>query len=114
MADLRWPLERQMLASEAQRRDVVEKISVTEAEAHVHYEANKKEFTTPSEVTLRGIYIEVLALACRCEHRDVARADVEVYRQPHLLRLRPERVPVRVGERREAENPRSAGNTTPR
>ena len=33
MADLRRSLERQMLASEAQRRDVVDKISVTEAEA---------------------------------------------------------------------------------
>jgi parvulin-like peptidyl-prolyl isomerase len=59
MADLRRSLERQMLASEAQRRDVVEKISVTEAEAHAYYEANKKTFTTPSEVTLREIFIEV-------------------------------------------------------
>ena len=32
MADLRRALERQMLASEAQRRDVVDKISVTEAD----------------------------------------------------------------------------------
>jgi parvulin-like peptidyl-prolyl isomerase len=59
MTDLRRALERQMLASEAQRRDVVDKISVTEAEARTYYEAHKEEFTTPSEVTLREILIEV-------------------------------------------------------
>jgi peptidyl-prolyl cis-trans isomerase SurA len=59
MTDLRRALERQMLASEAQRRDVVDKISVTEAEARAHYEAHKEDFTTPSEVTLREILIEV-------------------------------------------------------
>ncbi|MBI4888104.1 MAG: peptidyl-prolyl cis-trans isomerase [Acidobacteria bacterium] len=59
MADLRRALERQMLATEAQRRDVVDKISVTEAEARAYYESHKQEFTTPSEVTLREIMIEV-------------------------------------------------------
>lgn len=59
MTDLRRALERQMLASEAQRRDVVDKISVTEAEAHAYYDAHKEEFTTPSEVTLREILVEV-------------------------------------------------------
>jgi parvulin-like peptidyl-prolyl isomerase len=48
-----------MLASEAQRRDVADKISVTEAEARAYYEAHKGEFTTPSEVTLREVLIEV-------------------------------------------------------
>jgi len=59
MTDLRRALERQMLASEAQRRDVVDKVSVTEAEARTYYEARKEEFTTPSEITLREILIEV-------------------------------------------------------
>ena len=59
MPDLRRALERQMLASEAQRRDVVDKISITEAEAHTYYDAHKEEFTTPSEITLREILIEV-------------------------------------------------------
>jgi parvulin-like peptidyl-prolyl isomerase len=59
MADLRRSLERQMLASEAQRRDVIDKINVTEAEAQAYYEAHKEEFTTPSEITLREIFIEV-------------------------------------------------------
>jgi parvulin-like peptidyl-prolyl isomerase len=59
MPDLRAALERQMLASEAQRRDVVDKISVTEAEASAYYEAHKQEFTTPSEITLREILVDV-------------------------------------------------------
>jgi parvulin-like peptidyl-prolyl isomerase len=59
LADLRRSVERQMLASEAQRRDVVEKISVTEAEARAYYEANRQTFTTPSALTLREIFIEV-------------------------------------------------------
>ena len=59
MADLRRALERQMLASEAQRRDVMDKISVTEAEARTYYDAHKQDFTTPSEVTIREILIDV-------------------------------------------------------
>jgi peptidyl-prolyl cis-trans isomerase SurA len=59
MDDLKRALERQMLASEAQRRDVLDKISVTEAEGRTYYEAHKQEFTTPSEVTLREILIDV-------------------------------------------------------
>ena len=59
MADLRRALERQMLSSEAQRRDVVDKISVTEAEARAYYEAHQDEFTTQPEITLREILIEV-------------------------------------------------------
>jgi len=59
MTDLRRALERQMLASEAQRRDVMDKISVTEAEARTYYDAHKQDFTTPSEVTIREILIDV-------------------------------------------------------
>ena len=59
MTDLRRALERQMLASEAQRRDVVDKISVTEAEARAYYDVHGAEFKTPSDVTLREILIEV-------------------------------------------------------
>jgi peptidyl-prolyl cis-trans isomerase SurA len=61
LADLRQSLERQMLVSEVQRRDVVDKIAVTESEARAHYEAHRDEFTTPSEITLREILIEVPA-----------------------------------------------------
>ena len=59
MTDLRAALERQMLASEAQRRDVVDKISVTEAEARAFYESHTQDFTTPSEITLREILVDV-------------------------------------------------------
>jgi peptidyl-prolyl cis-trans isomerase SurA len=59
MADLRRSIERQMLASEALRRDVTDKISVTEAEARAHYAAHSAEFTTPSEIALREIFINV-------------------------------------------------------
>jgi len=59
MDDLKRGLERQMLASEAQRRDVMDKISVTEAEGRAYYDTHKQEFTTPSEVTLREILIDV-------------------------------------------------------
>jgi len=48
-----------MLSSEAQRRDVMDKISVTEAEGRAYYDTHKQEFTTPSEVTLREILIDV-------------------------------------------------------
>lgn len=59
MDDLRRSLERQMLAGEAQRMDVVDKIGVTEDEARAYYEEHRQDFTTPSEVTLREFFIEV-------------------------------------------------------
>lgn len=59
MADLRRNLERSMLVSQVQRAEVMDKISITDDEAKVYYEANTREFTTPAEVTLREILIEV-------------------------------------------------------
>lgn len=59
MADLRRNLERQMLTTEVQRREVMDKISVTEEEARAYYAANTQQFTAPSEITLREILIEV-------------------------------------------------------
>ena len=59
MADLRRQLERQMFVSEVQRRDIADKISVTDEESRAYYESHKQEFTTPTEVTLREIFIEV-------------------------------------------------------
>ena len=83
LADLRRQLERQMLASEAQRRDVVDKISVTEAEAQAYYEAHKGEFTTPSEVTLREIFIEVPVTdrGVNVAEDDAAKAEAEAIRK---------------------------------
>lgn len=83
MADLRRALERQMLASEAQRRDVVDKISVTEAEAKTYYEAHSGEFTTPSEVTLREILVEVPVTekGINVAQDDAAKAEAEDVRK---------------------------------
>ena len=58
-ADLRRNLERSMMVSQVQRHEVIEKISVTDEEARTFYEAHRSEFTTPSEMTLREILIEV-------------------------------------------------------
>jgi parvulin-like peptidyl-prolyl isomerase len=57
MPDLRRSLERQMLVSEVTRREVLDKISVTEDEARAFYEANRQSFTSPSQITLREILI---------------------------------------------------------
>jgi peptidyl-prolyl cis-trans isomerase SurA len=59
MADLRRNLEKQMLVSRVQQVDIMDKISVTEEEDRAYYDAHKQEFTTPSELTLREILIEV-------------------------------------------------------
>ena len=59
MADLRRNLEKAMLVSNVQRAEVNDKIGVTEEEAKAYYAEHAKEFTTPSEVTLREILIEV-------------------------------------------------------
>ena len=59
LADLRRNLERQMFVSQVQQRDIADKISVTEDESKAYYEAHKNEFTTPSQITLREILVEV-------------------------------------------------------
>ena len=58
-AELRRNLERSMMVSQVQRNEVMMKIGVTEEEARAYYEAHATEFTTPSEMTLREILIEV-------------------------------------------------------
>jgi parvulin-like peptidyl-prolyl isomerase len=59
LADLRRQIERNMMLTQVQRNEVVEKISVSEEEARAYYDAHRTEFTTPSELTLREILIEV-------------------------------------------------------
>ena len=61
MADLRRNLEKQMFVSQVQQRDIADKISVTDDEAKTYYEAHKGEFTTPAQITLREILIDVPA-----------------------------------------------------
>ena len=59
LADLRRQIERSMLVSQVQRNEVVEKIAVTDEEARAYYDEHRPEFTTPSELTLREILVEV-------------------------------------------------------
>ncbi len=59
LPDLRRNLEKSMLVSQVQRVEVVDKIGVTEEEAKAFYDGRKQEFTTPSQLTLREILIEV-------------------------------------------------------
>jgi peptidyl-prolyl cis-trans isomerase SurA len=59
LPDLRQEIERSMLIQRVQQADVMEKISVTEEESRTYYEANRNQFTTPAEITLREIFIEV-------------------------------------------------------
>lgn len=59
LADLRRQLEKNMLETRVQQNEVLAKISVTEDEAHVYYDAHKAEFTTPSSLMLREILVAV-------------------------------------------------------
>jgi len=59
MADLRRNMERQMLVNQVQRVEILDKISITDEEAKAFYDAHRQEFTSPSEITLREILIEV-------------------------------------------------------
>jgi parvulin-like peptidyl-prolyl isomerase len=61
MADLRRNLERQMLVNQVQRVEILDKISINDEEARSYYDAHRQEFTSPTEVTLREILLEVKA-----------------------------------------------------
>lgn len=83
MADLRRQLERSMLVQQVQRVDVMDKLSVNDEESRAYYEKNKSEFTTPSEITLREILIEVPASdrGVNVAQDEEARAKAEETRQ---------------------------------
>jgi peptidyl-prolyl cis-trans isomerase SurA len=59
MDDLRRNLERQMLVSQVQRVEILDKISINDEEARAYYEQHRNEFTSPTEITLREILLEV-------------------------------------------------------
>ena len=82
MDTLRNTLERQMLATEAERTDVIDKIVVTEAEAQAYYAEHSEDFTTPAAVTLREIFIEVpvTARGINVAQDDAAREEAEAIR----------------------------------
>ena len=58
-ADLRRDIERRMLVEQVQRQEVTSKLSATEEESREYFQAHRAEFTTPSEIMLREILIEV-------------------------------------------------------
>ena len=59
MADLRRNIERSMLVSQVQRVEIMGKISINEEEARQYYDQHRTEFTSPTEITLREILLEV-------------------------------------------------------
>ena len=59
MEDLRKQLERQMLVEQVQRQEIGSKLTITEEEARQYYARHPEEFTEPSSVTLREIFVEV-------------------------------------------------------
>ena len=59
MADLRRNIERVMLVSQVQRVEITDKISINDAEARAYYDQHRTEFTSPTEITLREILLEV-------------------------------------------------------
>jgi parvulin-like peptidyl-prolyl isomerase len=86
MADLRKSLERQMLISRVQENEVMGKIAVTEAEARTYYGKHDAQFTTPSQITLREILIQVpvTARGVNAAQNDEARAKAEDVRKRAL------------------------------
>ena len=62
LAELRKSLERQMIFSRVQQVEVFGRIAISEDEARQYYDAHQTEFTTPSNVTIREILVEVPTL----------------------------------------------------
>ena len=83
MTDLRRNLERQMFVSQVQQRDIADKISVTEEESRAYYDLHRTQFTTPAQVTLREILVEVPAAekGINVAQDDEAKAKAEAIRQ---------------------------------
>lgn len=83
MADLRRNLEKQMFVSQVQQRDIADKISVTEEESKAYYEAHRNEFTTPAQITLREISVDVPAAdkGINVAQDDEAKAKAEAIRK---------------------------------
>jgi peptidyl-prolyl cis-trans isomerase SurA len=59
MDDLRRNFERLMLVQQVTRVEIMDKISINDAEARAYYDQHRNEFTSPTEITLREILIEV-------------------------------------------------------
>jgi peptidyl-prolyl cis-trans isomerase SurA len=82
MADLRRQLERTMLVQRVQQTEIIQKLQVTDTELRSYYEANKGEFGTTPQVTLREITINVpvTAQGVNVAQDDEAKAKAEEVR----------------------------------
>ena len=82
MADLRRQLERTMLVQQVQQTEILQKLQVTDTEMKVYYDANKNEFATVPQVTLREITINVpvTAQGVNVAQDDAAKAKAEEVR----------------------------------
>lgn len=83
MADLRRNMERQMLVSRVQQQEVSDKIGVTDDEARAYYAGHRGEFTTPADISLREILIEVPVVngATNVAQDEEAKAEAEDIRK---------------------------------
>jgi peptidyl-prolyl cis-trans isomerase SurA len=83
MDDLRRNLERTMLIQQVQRVEIMDKISISEEEARAYYDQHRNEFTSPTEITLREILIEVPTSdrGVNVAQDDAARASAEDVRK---------------------------------
>jgi parvulin-like peptidyl-prolyl isomerase len=83
MDDLRRNLERSMLVQQVTRVEVMEKISISDEEARAYYDQHRTEFTSPTEITLREILIEVPTSdrGVNVAQDDAARAQAEDVRK---------------------------------
>lgn len=83
MDDLRRNLERSMLVQQVTRVEILEKISISDEEARAYYDQHRNEFTSPTEITLREILIEVPTTdrGVNVAQDDAARAQAEEVRK---------------------------------
>lgn len=58
-AEFRRIMERQMIVSQVQQVEILNKVAITSVEANDYYETNIEEFTAPATATLREILIQV-------------------------------------------------------
>jgi parvulin-like peptidyl-prolyl isomerase len=88
--ELRRNLERSMMVTQVRNNEVMQKVSVTEEEARAYYQAHASEFTTPAELTLREILIEVPTTerGVNVAQQDEAKARADEIRQ-RLLKGEP-------------------------
>jgi peptidyl-prolyl cis-trans isomerase SurA len=90
LPELRRNIERSMIVSQVQNAEVTQKLAVTDAEAREYFDSHRTDFTTPSEIMLREILIEVPASdrGVNAAQDDEAKAKAEDVRQ-RLLKGEP-------------------------